>query len=249
MLALSVTRRRRGSGFWFGAAIAALWPFTMFGARVAFAGGEHLPRTGGALLACNHVSDVDPIYDVAFAISHGRMPRFLAKAELWRIPVVRIVMAGGRHIPVQRASTRAADAYKEAIEALRRGEVVVFYPEGTFTADPDGLADEGEERHRPDRPGHRGAGDPGRELGHAGPAAGGPPPALLPAQDRAGRRRAPGRPVALAGRAAHPHGAGRRHRRDHVRHHRAGGRAARGGAAAGAVRPGAGGGAVRRATG
>ena len=136
VLALSVTRRRRGSGFWFGAAIAALWPFTMFGARVAFAGGEHLPRTGGALLACNHVSDVDPIYDVAFTISHGRMPRFLAKAELWSIPVVRNVMAGGRHIPVQRASTRAAEAYKEAIEALRRGEVVVFYPEGTFTADP-----------------------------------------------------------------------------------------------------------------
>ena len=178
VLALSFTRRRRGSGFWFGSAIAALWPFTMFGARVAFAGGEHLPRTGGALLACNHVSEVDPIYDVAFAISHGRMPRFLAKAELWRIPVVRTVMAGGRHIPVHRASIRAADAYKEAIEALRRGEVVVFYPEGTFTADPDGLADEGEERDRADRPGHRGAGDPGRELGHAGPAAAGPPPAL-----------------------------------------------------------------------
>ncbi|MDT7581852.1 MAG: hypothetical protein QOK35_3116 [Pseudonocardiales bacterium] len=138
VLALSVTRRRRGSGFWFGAAIAALWPFTMFGARVAFAGGEHVPRTGGALLACNHVSDVDPIYDVAFTISHGRMPRFLAKAELWRIPMVRNVMAGGGHIPVQRASIRAADAYKEAIEALRRGEVVVFYPEGTFTADPAG---------------------------------------------------------------------------------------------------------------
>ena len=138
VLALSLTRRRRGSGFWFGFAIAALWPFTMFGARVAFGGGKHLPRSGGALLACNHVSDVDPIYDVAFAISHGRMPRFLAKAELWRIPVVGRVMAGGGHIPVHRASVRAADAYKEAIEALRRGEVVVFYPEGTFTADPDG---------------------------------------------------------------------------------------------------------------
>ena len=138
VLALSLTRRRRGSGFWFGVAIALLWPFTMFGARVAFTGGEHVPRRGGALLACNHVSDVDPIYDVAFTISHGRMPRFLAKAELWHIPVVRNVMAGGRHIPVQRASTRAADAYKEAIEALRRGEIVVFYPEGTFTADPAG---------------------------------------------------------------------------------------------------------------
>ncbi len=138
VLALSVIRRRRGSGLWFGVAIAALWPFTMFGARVAFGGGEHLPRTGGALLACNHVSDVDPVYDVAFVISHGRMPRFLAKAELWTMPFVRSVMAGGGHIPVHRASPRAADAYKEAIEALRRGEVVVFYPEGTFTTDPAG---------------------------------------------------------------------------------------------------------------
>jgi 1-acyl-sn-glycerol-3-phosphate acyltransferase len=138
VLALSFTRRRRGSGFWFGTAIALLWPATMFGARVAFGGGEHVPRSGGALLALNHVSDVDPIYDVAFVISHGRMPRFLAKAELWKVPVVRSVLAGGGHIPVQRASTRAADAYRDAIDALRRGEVVAFYPEGTFTADPDG---------------------------------------------------------------------------------------------------------------
>src|SRR3712207_8583887 len=46
-----------GSGFWFGTAIAVLWPFTMFGARVAFAGREHVPRSGGALLACNHRSE------------------------------------------------------------------------------------------------------------------------------------------------------------------------------------------------
>ena len=168
------------------------------------------------------------------------MPRFLAKAELWSIPVVRNVMAGGRHIPVQRASTRAADAYKEAIEALRRGEVVVFYPEGTFTADPAGWPMKAK----------NGIGRialvtgapviPVANWGTQEPAAGGPPPPLLPAQDGAGRRRTPGRPVAVAGRAAHPHGAGRRHRRDHGRHHRAGGRAARGGAARGAVRPGGG---------
>src|SRR5215218_2607333 len=99
VLALSFTRRRRGSGFWFGFAIAALWPITMFGPRVVFAGGEHLPRSGGALLACNHVSGGDPICGAAFASSPGRMPRFLPKDELWRIPVVRPVMAGGRHIP------------------------------------------------------------------------------------------------------------------------------------------------------
>jgi 1-acyl-sn-glycerol-3-phosphate acyltransferase len=137
-LRLSFTRRRRTSGFWFGLAIALLWPFTMFGTKVGWRGGEHLPRTGGALLAANHVSLADPIFNVAFCISHGRMPRFLAKAELWNIPVVRSVLAKGGHIPVYRMSTRAGDAFRDAIEALNRGEIVVFYPEATYTADPDG---------------------------------------------------------------------------------------------------------------
>lgn len=137
-LRLTVTRRWRDSGFWYGVAIALIWPFAMFGTRVAWRGGEHLPRTGGALLAINHVSFADPIFDVAFTISHGRMPRFLAKSELWSTPVVRSVLGGGKHIPVHRSSSRAADAYKDAVAAIQRGEIVAFYPEGTYTADPDG---------------------------------------------------------------------------------------------------------------
>ncbi len=137
-LRLSFTRRRRTSGFWFGFAIALLWPFTMFGTRVGWSGGEHLPRTGGALIAANHVSFMDPIFDVAFCVSHGRMPRFLAKSELWNVPVVRSVLGKGGHIPVYRTSARAGDAYRDAIEAVNRGEIVVFYPEATYTADPAG---------------------------------------------------------------------------------------------------------------
>jgi 1-acyl-sn-glycerol-3-phosphate acyltransferase len=137
-LALTFSRRRRGSGFWFGFAIWMLWPWTMFGTRIGWTGGEHIPREGGALLAINHVSFSDPIFDVALTVSHGRMPRFLAKAELWDIPVVRSVLAKGGHIPVYRTSARAGDAFRGAIEAVQRGEVVAFYPEGTYTADPDG---------------------------------------------------------------------------------------------------------------
>jgi 1-acyl-sn-glycerol-3-phosphate acyltransferase len=137
-LVLTVTRRWRGSGFWYGLAIAVIWPFALFGARLAWRGGEHIPRTGGALLAINHVSFADPIYDVAFTISHGRMPRFLAKSELWDVPVVRSVLGGGGHVPVYRSSAKARDAYRDAIAAIQRGEVVAFYPEGTYTADPDG---------------------------------------------------------------------------------------------------------------
>lgn len=137
-LRLTVSRRRRGSGFWFGLAIELIWPIVVLFTRLGFRGGEHLPRTGGALLAMNHVSSSDPIFDTAFVICSGRMPRYLAKSELWSIPVVRSVLAGGRHIAVYRTSSRATDAYREAEESLRRGEVVAFYPEGTYTADPQG---------------------------------------------------------------------------------------------------------------
>jgi len=137
-LRLTATRRWSTSGFWFGFAIWMLWPFTMFGTRIGWSGGEHIPRTGGALLAINHVSFADPIFDVAFTVSHGRMPRFLAKSELWGVPVVRSVLGKGGHIPVYRASSRAGDAFREAIAAVQRGEIVAFYPEGTYTADPDG---------------------------------------------------------------------------------------------------------------
>lgn len=137
-LVLTVRRRWGTSGFWFGLAITVLWPFAVFGTRLGWRGGEHLPRTGGALLALNHVSSCDPVFDVAFCVSHGRMPRFLAKAELWDVPVVRSVLGKGGHIPVRRASTRAGDAYRDAVAALERGEVVAFYPEATHTADPDG---------------------------------------------------------------------------------------------------------------
>jgi 1-acyl-sn-glycerol-3-phosphate acyltransferase len=134
---LSFRRRWTDSGFWYGFAITLLWPFAIFGVKLGFRGGEHLPRTGGVLLACNHVSGTDPIYDVAFVISHGRMPRFLAKAELWQTPIVRNVLGGGKHVPVYRETTRAANAFKDAVAALERGEVVAFYPEGTYTGDPD----------------------------------------------------------------------------------------------------------------
>lgn len=137
-LLLTLRHRRRGSGFWFGLAIELIWPFVMLFTKLGWSGGERIPRTGGVLIAANHVSSSDPIFDTAFVIAHRRMPRFLAKSELWDVPVVRSVLGKGGHIPVYRQSARATDAYQGAVAALERGEVVVFYPEGTYTADPAG---------------------------------------------------------------------------------------------------------------
>ncbi|WP_344411826.1 lysophospholipid acyltransferase family protein [Pseudonocardia ailaonensis] len=133
---LTLRRRRRTSGFWFGLAIELIWPFVMVFTKLGWRGGERLPRSGGVLIAANHVSFADPIFDTAFVISHGRMPRYLAKSELWDVPVVRSVLGKGGHIPVYRQSAKAMDAFRGAVAALERGEVVVFYPEGTYTSDP-----------------------------------------------------------------------------------------------------------------
>lgn len=129
---------RAGRGRWFGIAIDVLWPPLMVFTRPVWRGREHLPKDGPVLVAANHLSDVDPITLTAFVLAAGRIPRYLAKAGLWRVPVVRRVMADGRHIPVERGQAVGGSGYREALQALKDGECVVVFPEGTFTDDPLG---------------------------------------------------------------------------------------------------------------
>ncbi len=129
---------RVGRGRWYGLAIDLLWAPLMLFTRPVWLGGRHVPASGGVLIASNHVSFVDPIAGTAFVLAHGRIPRYLAKADLWTTPVIGRVLADGRHVPVRRDTVEARHAYDDACDALRRGETVLVYPEGTFTKDPDG---------------------------------------------------------------------------------------------------------------
>ncbi|AHI00092.1 hypothetical protein KALB_6733 [Kutzneria albida DSM 43870] len=137
-LALTARLPRRGRGFWFSLAIDLLWPFVMVFTRSSWRGGQHLPSSGPVLVASNHLSFADPVTVTAYVLSHGRIPRYLAKASLWRIPVVRWVLSSGKHIPVHRGSTKATDAYRDAVRSIEDGQCVLFFPEGTFTRDPHG---------------------------------------------------------------------------------------------------------------
>jgi 1-acyl-sn-glycerol-3-phosphate acyltransferase len=128
---------RTDRGFWYGFAIDVLWPVLMAVARWDFRGGRQVPTSGGALLAVNHLSHVDPIVLVSFCMAQGRVPRFLAMKELWGMTVVGAPLRGGRHIPVDRR-TSGIEAYRAAVEAVRQGEVVVLYPEGGFAEHSDG---------------------------------------------------------------------------------------------------------------
>lgn len=69
----------------------------------------------------------------------GRRPRFLAKDELFRIPVVGRAFKGAKQIPVVRASGDATSALQAAERSIADGEVVVIYPEGTVTTRSDHL--------------------------------------------------------------------------------------------------------------
>ena len=99
-------------------------------------GLEQVPREGAALVACNHISYLDPLADAYFITLAGRRPRFLAKQELFENPFLRTVLRGAGQIPVRRGTGDPA-ALDAAAAALRSGEAVLVYPEGTVTKNPD----------------------------------------------------------------------------------------------------------------
>ena len=99
-------------------------------------GLEHVPAEGPLLVACNHPSYFDPLAHGYFLVKAGRRPRFLAKTELFRNPIIGTVLRGAKQIPVRRGSGDRAPV-EFGSKALRRGELVVVYPEATVTRNPD----------------------------------------------------------------------------------------------------------------
>jgi 1-acyl-sn-glycerol-3-phosphate acyltransferase len=103
---------------------------------------ELIPRDGPGIVACNHISYLDPLTNGEAIERAGRRPRFLAKQELFRIPLVGTVLRGAGQIPVARGS-RDGSSLDRAVAALDAGEIVVIYPEGTVTDRADGLPMQG----------------------------------------------------------------------------------------------------------
>jgi len=110
---------------------AAKLGFRALGQRIEVTGLEHLPRTGGALLACNHIGYVDFIYGGVAPERIGRRVRFMAKRELFDHKVSGPIMRACRHIEVDRADGEASAAL--AREFLAQGELVGIFPEATIS--------------------------------------------------------------------------------------------------------------------
>ncbi|WP_414637793.1 lysophospholipid acyltransferase family protein [Actinomycetospora sp.] len=131
-------RRREPGGPWVALTALVFYPITWWVARRRMVGLENVPAQGPAMLVCNHVSYLDPVYTAVFVHRARRTPRFLAKDSLWKVPVLGRIMAGSRQIPVSRGSRDAGSSLGAAHHAFDDGGVVVIYPEGTITRDPAG---------------------------------------------------------------------------------------------------------------
>jgi 1-acyl-sn-glycerol-3-phosphate acyltransferase len=117
------------------AAKAVFWPWLRFGLRWTIDGESNIPEHGPTILASNHVSYLDPLTLAWLAGRRGRRIRFLAKAELFDKPGLGQLLRAGHQIPVRRGTAESAGALSAAVEALRKGECVAVFPEGTISED------------------------------------------------------------------------------------------------------------------
>ncbi len=100
--------------------------------------GHKVPRHGAFVLAPNHFSEIDPLITGYAMWKQGRVPRFLAKASLFRSRLLGGLLRATGQIPVERAGVgRASDPLAAANELVRRDLAVIIYPEGSLTRDPD----------------------------------------------------------------------------------------------------------------
>ena len=130
-----MTRRRLG--FWRRFAVATVKPTMRVLTRRTWTGMEHIPAEGGVIIVVNHISHADPLAVAHYIYDAGRWPSFLAKANLFGVPVLGYLLRANHQIPVRRGTTDAVKALEAARAGVRDGEAVVIYPEGTTTREPD----------------------------------------------------------------------------------------------------------------
>ncbi len=130
--------RRERRGFWIAFCAIFFYPTGWLVGRSRFEGTSNIPAEGGVLLVANHISHLDPIFSGLVVDKAGRVPRFLAKHSLWRVPVLGQALRGSAQIPVYRNTADAQQSLRAGVEALDLGRSVIIYPEGTITRDPEG---------------------------------------------------------------------------------------------------------------
>ena len=129
--------RQHGRTLAYRTIIGVFRPLLLAGTRRDWRGMEHLPTDRGFIVAANHLSLVDPATLTHYLWANGSPPYFMAKEGVFRIPVLGSLIRGAEQIPVYRGDAAAAESLTAAAAAIHAGKVVVIFPEGTTTKDPD----------------------------------------------------------------------------------------------------------------
>lgn len=125
-------RSYRGEAVYTAAIAAGRALFGLLRVKREVTGAEHLPEEGGAVVAITHFGYLEfALVEWITWLHNRRRIRFMAKKGAFRGWPLGAFMRNMRHIPVDRAA--GAHAYDAAIEALRRGELVGVFPEGTVS--------------------------------------------------------------------------------------------------------------------
>jgi 1-acyl-sn-glycerol-3-phosphate acyltransferase len=104
---------------------------TLFQTRCS--GRQFVPRTGGALVLSNHQSHFDP---VLIGLASDRRLNYLARQSLFKFAPFRWLINSLDAIPIDRDGT-GLGGLKETLKRLKRGELVLIFPEGTRTSNGD----------------------------------------------------------------------------------------------------------------
>lgn len=94
-------------------------------------GAQHIPKAGGVVLACNHLSNLDPVLLAAVC---PRQINYLAKIELFRIPLLGRLIRHYGAIPLRRTASDP-EAVRLAEFVLEQDHLLALFPEGTRSRD------------------------------------------------------------------------------------------------------------------
>lgn len=117
----------------------ALRPALEHGLDWTIDGVEHIPEEGPVLLAANHISHLDALCLAYAGELRGRRTRFLAKAELFSVPLLGTILRGVGDIPAGSRKGTSEPTLTAALEALAAGWCLAMFPEGKISSDLEPL--------------------------------------------------------------------------------------------------------------
>lgn len=135
---MAVARKKSEKTFVWRFLAAIVIPFLLLVGRYRFRNFDRLPE-GAFILTPNHYTNFDPLVTAYALWRAGRVPRFLAKAGLFRVPVLGAALRATGQIPIERGAvgSSGSDPLTAASRLVDDGLAVIVYPEGTLTRDPE----------------------------------------------------------------------------------------------------------------